>query len=489
MAASGRYLLQMLFFGFVLCLPGVIYAQQDTTTEGNYNQVVLIDTSDYMPLFYDNALNYNLIIASSRGYISEIDRLIALGADVNTETQTGVTPLIFAVLNNREDAVNALLKYNPVLDKVTSSYETPLLIAVKNNNLEISEILIQAGADVDFPDRNGATPLHYASINGYLELTDLLLYYNASIDQKSDDGITPLLAAIMAGYANVTDLLIQNGANMEARNNKGYTPFIMASVNGDTLIMDLLFRHGVDIYAANNDHYNALDLSISSNQPEAVRYLLRIGNKWSPSPENAVDPYVVATKYRRREMVSLLRENKVPGQVKYGIDQTVMTISSRFTSRDYYSGFSLAFKEPYLNGGLITGFDMKLWYTRVLQKESEQLFYQYWDRGYLVYGGVFKDFKLYENPFKSSFIFSTTLMAGYSFGHTLKGRLTAPANEFMVIPDIMVKWNRKNFGVSIGMEYIKSQFYRIGPVWLRAGLSYTLFFDKVRTQVTPIKWY
>ena len=85
----------------------------------------------------------------------------------------------------------------------------------------------------------------------------------------------------MAGYPTVADLLIQNGANMEARNNKGFTPFIMASVNGDTLIMDLLFRHGVDIYATNNAHYNALDLSISSNQPDAAKYLLRIGDKWT----------------------------------------------------------------------------------------------------------------------------------------------------------------------------------------------------------------
>jgi ankyrin repeat protein len=488
MAASGRYLLRIIIFGLALCRTGVLLAQQDTTERKNEGDMV-IDTSDYMPLFFDTALNYNLIIASSKGYSSEIERLIGLGADVNTETEAGVTPLIFAVINNKLDAVNTILKHNPVLDKVTSSYETPLIISIKNNNLEISEILIRAGADVDFPDRNGATPLHYASINGYLELTDLLLYYNASIDQKSDDGITPLLASIMAGYANVADLLIQNGANMEARNKKGYTPFIMASVNGDTLIMDLLFKHGVDIYAANNAHYNALDLAISSNQPEAVKYLLRIGNKWAPPSENAVDPYVVATKYRRKEMVRLLRENNVPGQVIYGIDQATFTLSSRFTLKDYYTGISFSFKEPYLNGGIITGCDMKLWYTRVLIKDSEHLYFQYLDRGYLAYAGVFKDFRLYENPFKSSIIFSTTLMGGYSFGHNLKGTLMAPANEFLVIPDLAIKWNRKNFSVMMGMEYIKSQFYHIGPLWLRARLAYTLFFDKVRTQVTPIKWY
>jgi ankyrin repeat protein len=488
MPALGRYLLGSIISGLLLGHSLFISAQQDTLILKN-DDVVLIDTSDYMPSFYETALDYNLMIASSKGYISEIIRLIGLGADVNAETTEGITPLIYAVLNNRIDAVTTLLKYNPVLDKMTSSYETPLIIAVKNNNPELCEILIRAGADIDLTDRNGATPLHFAAINGYLEVTDMLLYYNASIDDKSDDGITPLLAAIMAGYADVADLLIQNGANMEARNNKNDTPFIMAAVNGDTLIMDLLYKHGVDIYASNNAHYNALDLSISSNQTEAVKYLLRIGNKWAPPLENSVDPYLVATKYRRKEIVSILKKNNVPGKVRYGIDQATLTLSSRFTLRDYYAGLSIAFKEPYLNGGIITGCDMKFWYSRVLIKDSEHIFYQYLDKGYLVYGGIFKDFTLYENPFKSNVMLTTTLLAGYSFGHTLKGSLTGPSNEFMVIPDITVKWNIRNFSMSLGMEYIKSQFYNIGPVWVRAGFSYTLFFDRVRTQVKPIKWY
>jgi ankyrin repeat protein len=488
MPAFGRYLLRSIIPSLFLGHSLFISAQQDTLILKN-DGIELIDTSDYMPEFYETALNYNLMIASSRGYVSEIVRLIGLGADINTETVEGVTPLIYAVLNNRIEAVKTILKYKPVIDKMTSGYETPLLIAVKNNNPELCEILIRADADIDITDRNGATPLHYAAINGYFEITDMLLYYNAYIDEKSDDGITPLHAAIMAGYANVADLLIQNGANMEARNNKGYTPFIMAAVNGDTLIMDLLYKHGVDIYASGNDHYNALDLSISSNQPEAVKYLLRIGKKWTPTQENAVDPYLVATKYRRKEMVSILKKNSVPGNVRYGIDQATLTLSSRFTIRDYYAGLSIAFKEPYISGGIITGCDMKFWYSRVLVKDSEHLFYQYLDKGYLAYGGIFKDFTLHENPFKSNIMLTTTLLAGYSFGHTLKGSSTAPANQFMVIPDITMKLNVRNFSMSVGMEYIKSQFYNIGPVWVRAGCSYTIFFDRVRTQVTPVKWY
>ena len=172
MPASCKYLLQILIPGLIACHSAVILAQQDTIPS-RYEATEPIDTSDYIPSFYDNALDFNLMIASSKGYISEIERLIGLGADVNTESIVGVTPLIFAIINNQLEAVRTLLKYDPDLDKITSAYETPLIIAVKNNNFEICETLIRAGADVDLPDGNGASPLHYASLNGYFEITDL----------------------------------------------------------------------------------------------------------------------------------------------------------------------------------------------------------------------------------------------------------------------------------------------------------------------------
>jgi ankyrin repeat protein len=183
MSAFHKYIMGVLITGILTCHSAIIISQE-VTGEKEESRIwketheaepdLQIDTSDYLPSFYETSLNYNLMIASSKGYESEIDRLIGKGAEINTETSSGITPLIFAVINNHVGAVRTLLKYNPVLDKVTSSYETPLIIAVKNNNAEICEVLIRAGAEVDFPDRNGATPLHYATINGYLEITDLL---------------------------------------------------------------------------------------------------------------------------------------------------------------------------------------------------------------------------------------------------------------------------------------------------------------------------
>lgn len=473
-----------IFFAVTLIfIPGIVYSQVTIPDTTSY------DTTDYIPDFYKGALDYNLMIAASKGYTQEINRLIQNGADVFAETEQGATPLIFAVSNNQTDVAKILIDYGSDVNKVTSQHVTPLLIAVKNQNAEIAEALIREGADIDVTDKYDATPLHYASVYGYFQIVDMLLYYEASKDKKTVEGSTPLLASVWAGNADIVDLLIQNGANMEARDNEGYTPFLMAAMNGDTLTMRLLFSKGVDIYTTNTSNQNALDLTIIANQKDATAFLLKIGNKWTNQENNSVSPYSVATKYRRKDIVKILEDNKIPGSIKHEIDQVDIMASTRFFLHDIYTGASLSFKEPYLNGGFIVGCDIKLWYTRVLLKQSEHMFYQYMDKGSVVYAGLFKDFALTDYPFRGNFVFSTSLSAGYSFGNKLKGTLIVPQNKFRVIPAFSFKWTKKDLSFSIGADYINSDFYHTGPVWLRFGASYNLYFDNLRTKRKTLKWY
>ena len=475
--------MRILFAFTLLFISGSMFSQVEETVNEYY------DTIDYVPSFYRGALDYNLMIAASRGYTEEINRLIMKGADIFSETDQGVTPLIFAISSNQTIIAKMLIDYGSDPNKLTLRNETPLIIAVKNENSEITEALLRAGADVDFTDRYDATALHYASVYDYRQIADLLLYYDASIDKKTVEGSTPLFASVWAGNAAIADLLIQNGANVEARDNEGFTPFMMAALNGDTLIMQLLFKKGVDIYAVNNSNNNALTLTIIADKSDATKYLLRIGNKWDNRGSRAVSPYSVASKYRRKDIFKILEDNKIPGNIKYEIDQVDIMASTRFFLHDIYTGASFSFKEPYLNGGIIIGCHTKLWYTRVLLKQTENMLYQYMDKGSVVYAGLFKDFALTDYAFKANFEISTSLSAGYTFGNVLKGTLNVPQNKFVIIPAVALKWTNKDLSFSLGADYLKSDFYHVGPVWLRIGASYNLYFDKVRTNGKTLKWY
>jgi hypothetical protein len=111
------------------------------------------------------------------------------------------------------------------------------------------------------------------------------------------------------------------------------------------------------------------------------------------------------------------------------------------------------------------------------------------DKGSVAYAGLFKDFALTDRLDRSNLEFSTSLLAGYSFGNKLKGTLITSENKFMVIPSISLKMIKTNFSLSMGLEYIKTGYYHDGPLWLRIGCSYNHFFDKVRIQAKTIKWY
>ncbi len=478
MLANRTYYILVLLLVIFLCHTELLIAQIEE-----------IDTSAYIPSFYKGSLDYNLMIASSLDYASEIDRLIMNGADVDAETPEGVTPLIFAVANNRIEAVKALIFHNPNLNKITSASETPLIIAVKNGNTEIAEALIRAGADIDLADRYGATPLHYASIYGNLYMVDLLLYYYATIDRKSHDGTTPLMAAILAGHAHIADILIQNGVNMEARDNAGFTPLLTAAQNGDTLIMNLLLEKGTDLYETNKYNYDALAIAIRSGHKEATEFLLDKGDKWKSGNKTAISPYNIAAKYRRYEIIKVLEKHEIPGKYELGIDQMAISVSTKFSAKDLFTGIGFAFREPYLNGGIVAGCDIKLWYSRLLIKETEELYYQYMDKRSVIYAGLFRDFLLTDWQFRSYFSVSASLSAAYTFGNKFKGTNLSPESKFMIVPSVYLNWTIKNFNVFCGTEFMKTEFYRAGPLWGRCGLSYNLYFKRERSPAKIIKWY
>lgn len=470
-------------------------------------QVTREDTADYVPEYWDNGLEYNLMIAASKGLDTETDRLINRGAEIDFSNDEGATSLIMAVDAIKLKTVNVLLSYGADPNKKTTSDDTPLLIILrkltdleqKNLNiitaskesecLLIAESLLRYGADIDLQDRFGVTPLNYASAYGSFRFVDLLLYYRADIDKKAFDGTTPLMAAVWAEHANVADLLVQNGANMEARDNKGFTSFLIAAQNGDTLLLDYFAKKGVDIYEQDQYGWDALSLSIKHGYTDAVEKLIRLGDKWKEQGRGALNYYNVAIKFGRKEIYGILERNNFPGRHKPQISQVETSLLAKFNLQDIYTGLSFHFREPKLNIGLLAGFDTKLWYTRALVEKQEGTCYQYMDKSSLAYAGVFKDIPLTNNVMKSNFIFTASLSAGYWFGNKFKGSLTAPENKFKIIPAASIRVVRKGYSIFAGLEFTSTDFYKTWPVWCRAGLSYNFDIQQSKTPAKIIRWY
>jgi hypothetical protein len=132
---------------------------------------------------------------------------------------------------------------------------------------------------------------------------------------------------------------------------------------------------------------------------------------------------------------------------------------------------------------------MKLWYTRILIEESADNYFQYYDKSAMFYAGIFKDFNISDRPNGSNYTLSTSLSGGYTFGNKFKGTDKIPDNTLKIIPGISLKWTRNPITVFTGAEYINSEYYKVGPLWLRIGVSYNYYFDNMRTKLKKIKWH
>ena len=107
-----------------------------------------------------------LLIAAFNNDIFRINQALSEGADVNTNTIVGYTPLMIAAMFGTPETIKFLLDNGADIDATVSySGEKALNLSVRANedtlkaNRENIRVLIKNEADINFCDNNGYTPL------------------------------------------------------------------------------------------------------------------------------------------------------------------------------------------------------------------------------------------------------------------------------------------------------------------------------------------
>jgi hypothetical protein len=314
----------------------------------------------------------------------------------------------------------------------------------------------------------------------------MLLYYEADINIKAKDGTTPLMAAVMSGYYDIADILIREGADVNASDRIGYTPLLIAAQNGDTLTMDLLLLSGAHLYARGNDNFNAAGVSIRDNHPDALRYLLKSGGMWTS--QQSANLWLIAEKFQRRDAIPLLKEFGIEKPKTEGFDEISTGISLFSTLHQSMMGFSLKLKKRLPGAGLITGIDLKTWDTRIIISEDEAHYTQYIDRRSVVWAGVFRDFRIGETQGPFEWYFSITGKAGWKFGDKYPGTDIKPEHGLVIIPGIALVAETSLVDVSASIEYMRTEVYKSGPVWVRLGLAFNFRPDNLKSSGKYIRW-
>ena len=166
-----------------------------------------------------------VVIASRKGRLADVHRLVDLGANMEAKSNRGVTALSWAI----ESGYERLLKF-----------------------------LLDRHADIETRDNDRYLPLMLASVQGHVPVIELLLSCSASIEAKNNAGSTALALACMKGHTPAATLLLERHADIETRDNNGYSPLFFASHHGRVPVIELLLSRSANIEAKEDNGYTAL---------------------------------------------------------------------------------------------------------------------------------------------------------------------------------------------------------------------------------------
>lgn len=197
----------------------------------------ILDTKIKDPNIVNSHGDTLLLAAATLGNIEAVQRLVAMGADVNKQ--------------------NAF------------SRDTAILRSVYGDHDDITQVLVYENADLNLPNNYRQTPMGLAVEKQKGQLVDLFLTKGVQAGLDSD---TLFRAAAQKNYVGVMAMLKGN-VDPNVKNSSGNTPLIISSSLGDTMSVQALLAYRADVNAANNDGNTALIYAARYNHPNTIMAL------------------------------------------------------------------------------------------------------------------------------------------------------------------------------------------------------------------------
>ncbi|MEC8988407.1 MAG: ankyrin repeat domain-containing protein, partial [Verrucomicrobiota bacterium] len=176
--------------------------------------------------------------------------------------------LHYASHSRNKDILNLMLSEGADLETKTEQGFTPLSYAVGLNHPDNCLILLEAGAEVDSLDNWQRTNLSVAAEQGLADVAAILLEFNAEPNVLDQWSWSPLDVAEWYGFSDVAELIIEVGGI-----NGPKIPIHVAASEGDNNMVALHLFFGTDINLLSDTGETPLDSAANAVKAETVTFL------------------------------------------------------------------------------------------------------------------------------------------------------------------------------------------------------------------------
>jgi ankyrin repeat protein len=231
----------------------------------NKREVVELLVASKAEVNATNTLGGSPLHVAVEARIPLIETLIELGAAININAGSNISPLGLAVLRGYINAVQILLEHGAISDSLN------LYGAITNQQFHAAIALIRHGENVN--SLCGGLPLlHHAAALGAIESIDFLLLHKANINAEGVGEITALWCAVDSSKLEATRFLIEQGTDVNLSN-----PLATAQHKANWAFSQLLIKAGASIKAPGIELHTLLNKAIAAKDYEVAELLLQNG--------------------------------------------------------------------------------------------------------------------------------------------------------------------------------------------------------------------
>jgi len=251
----------------------------------------------------------HLFDAAKGGHAKDVVRALAAGAKVNGPDEHGVTAITYAIVENSFNArevIRALLKAKASVNAKSEDGMTPLMFAAQNGKNEHFGDLLAAGADLNAVDNDNWTALMCAAFYSSSFCVTDLLKAGADPNVEATDGKTALLLAVQHGSSTSIEALLAAGATFESKGLKDTTPLVLAAIGDDMGTVERVLKAKPDVNGKDKEGVTALMVAANRGNTDTLMALLRAGADVTLKEKKGLTALDIAKESKCEECAALL---------------------------------------------------------------------------------------------------------------------------------------------------------------------------------------